>query len=77
MAENEASVNHEDVSILIDRPPPMPVADHFLDGAEGMRDNCFAVKSVSRECSLSLPIATELVYYHKPRYSSSLSASND
>ena len=45
MAENEAPVNHEDVSILIDRPPPMPVADHFLDGAQGMRDNCFAVKS--------------------------------
>ena len=45
MAENGEPVNHEDVSILIDRPPPMPVADHFLDGAQGMRDNCFAVKS--------------------------------
>ena len=51
----EAPVNHEDVSILIDRPPPTPVADHdhflehFLDGAEGMRDNCFAVKSASTD----------------------------
>ena len=35
MAENGEPVNHEDVSILIDRPPPMPVADHFLDGAQG------------------------------------------
>lgn len=57
MAENEEAVNHEDFSIVID--PLVPHAEHFLDGAVGMRVK-YPAENV---CVLSVVLYRPFIYY--------------